>query len=150
MFNSKLPSVLPYSQSKFQLETNASSAEVMMTSIGQGKTQMSPYHMALITSAIANGGILMEPYLVDHIENYTGSVIDKNMPHKYAELMTSEEAAHSTAMKVPTHQEDPARMAVRITTEVLNGATVTSLLMQRHSTRSTLQTSPSDMRPHTT
>jgi len=93
MFNSKLPSVLPYSQSKFQLETNASSAEVMMTSIGQGKTQMSPYHMALITSAIANGGILMEPYLVDHIENYTGSVIDKNMPHKYAELMTSEEAA---------------------------------------------------------
>jgi len=93
LFNSKLPSVLPYSQSKFQLETNASSAEVMMTSIGQGKTQMSPYHMALITSAIANGGILMEPYLVDHIENYTGSVIDKNMPHKYAELMTSEEAA---------------------------------------------------------
>ena len=93
LFNSKLPSALPYSQSKFQLEDNASSAEVMMTSIGQGKTQMSPYHMALITSAIANGGILMEPYLVNHVENYTGSVIEKNMPHKYAELMSSEEAA---------------------------------------------------------
>ena len=93
LFNSKLPSVLPYSQSKFQLGTDATSAEVMMTAIGQGKTQMSPYHMALITSAIANGGILMEPYLVDHIENYTGSVIDKNMPHKYAELMSSNEAA---------------------------------------------------------
>ena len=93
LFNSKLPSVLPYSQSKFQLGTDATSAEVMMTAIGQGKTQMSPYHMALITSAIANGGILMEPYLVDHIENYTGSVIDKNMPHKYAQLMTSDEAA---------------------------------------------------------
>lgn len=93
LFNSKLPSVLPYSQSKFQLGTDATSAEVMMTAIGQGKTQMSPYHMALITSAIANGGILMEPYLVDHVENYTGSVIDKNMPHKYAELMNSNEAA---------------------------------------------------------
>ncbi len=93
LFDSKLPSVLPYSQSKFQLGTDASSAEVMMTSIGQGKTQMSPYHMALITSAIANGGILMEPYLVNHIENYTGNVIEKNMPRKYAELMTSEEAS---------------------------------------------------------
>ncbi len=93
LFNSKLPGGLPYTQSKFQLEENASSAEIMMTAIGQGKTQMSPYHMTLITSAIANGGILMEPYLVDRIENYTGSVIDKNMPRKYAELMTSKEAA---------------------------------------------------------
>lgn len=93
LFNSKLPSVLPYSQSKFQLKTDASSAEVLMTSIGQGKTQMSPYHMALITSAIANGGILMEPYLVSYIENYTGSVIEKNMPRKYTQMMTSEEAA---------------------------------------------------------
>lgn len=93
LFNSKLPGALPYSQSKFQLTKEASDAEIMMTAIGQGKTQMSPYHMALITSAIANGGILMEPYLVSHIENYTGNVIEKNMPHKYAQLMTSEEAA---------------------------------------------------------
>ncbi len=93
LFNSKLPSVLPYSQSKFQLNEQSSSAEIMMTSIGQGKTQMSPYHMALITSAIANGGILMEPYLVNHIENYTGNVIEKNMPRKYSQLMTSEEAS---------------------------------------------------------
>lgn len=93
LFNSKLPGALPYSQSKFQLTKNASDAEIMMTAIGQGKTQMSPYHMVLITSAIANGGILMEPYLVSHIENYTGNVIEKNMPRKYAQLMTSEEAA---------------------------------------------------------
>ncbi len=30
-------------------------------------TQVSPYHMALITSAIANGGKLMKPYLVDKV-----------------------------------------------------------------------------------
>ena len=93
LFNSKLPSTLPYSKSKFQLEKNASSAEIMMTAIGQGKTQVSPYHMALIASAIANGGILMEPYLVDKVVSYTGTEIDKNMPKKYAELMSSEESA---------------------------------------------------------
>ena len=31
----------------------------METSIGQGKTLVTPLHMALITSAIANDGVLM-------------------------------------------------------------------------------------------
>lgn len=93
LFNSKLPSVLPYSKSSFSLEPEAGSADKMMTAMGQGKTQVSPYHMALITSAIANGGTLMKPYLVDSVNNYTGAVIDKNKPEKYKSLMTSEDAA---------------------------------------------------------
>lgn len=93
LFNSKLPSELPYSQSKFQLTKDSSESEVMMTVIGQGKTQVSPYHMALITSAIANGGTLMKPYLVSEIVNYKGVSIDKNLPSKYGSLMTSEEAS---------------------------------------------------------
>ena len=93
LFDSKLPCELPYSKSKFTLQKNASEAERMMTAMGQGQTQVSPYHMALITSAIANGGVLMKPYLVDQVTNYTGSIIEKNKPEKYGTLMTSEEAA---------------------------------------------------------
>lgn len=93
LFNSELPCELAYSQSKFSLSEDATSSEVMMTAIGQGQTLVSPYHMVLISSAIANGGTLMKPYLVDHIENYTGSVVEKNMPEKHTSLMTSQEAA---------------------------------------------------------
>ena len=93
LFDSKLPSKLPYSQSKFQLTKDSSESEVMMTAIGQGKTQVSPYHMALITAAIANGGTLMKPYLVSEIVNYKGVSIDKNLPSKYGSLMTSQEAS---------------------------------------------------------
>lgn len=93
LFNSDLPSVLPYKQSSFTLEEGAGTAEKMMTAMGQGQTQMSPYHMALITSAIANGGVLMEPYLVDSVTNYKGVEIDKTTPSQYRELMTSSEAA---------------------------------------------------------
>ena len=93
LFNSKLPSPLPYKSSKFALEKNSDSGKTMMTAIGQGDTLVSPYHMALITSAIANGGILMKPYLVDEITNYTGQSVKKYMPEKYGELMTSQEAA---------------------------------------------------------
>lgn len=93
LFNSKLPNILPYTESKFQLTTKSSTSEIMMTAMGQGKTQVSPYHMTLISAAIANGGNLMKPYLVDQVVNYTGTVISKNMPEKYEKLMTSEEAS---------------------------------------------------------
>ena len=49
--------------------------------------------MALITSAIANGGTLMKPYLVDSVTNNAGNVIEKTKPEKYKDLMTSKEAA---------------------------------------------------------
>ena len=105
LFNSELPSPLMYSESKFQLTKKDPSSEVMMTAMGQGKTQVSPYHMALITSAIANGGQLMKPYLVDQIVNYTGTTVTKNMPEKYKDMMTSDEAAQLTEyMKAVVNQ----------------------------------------------
>lgn len=81
LFNSKLPSVLDYRKSDFSLEETSTSAEVMMTAMGQGDTQVSPYHMALITSAVANGGKLMKPYLVSEVTNYTGTPVKRtNLP----------------------------------------------------------------------
>ncbi len=93
LFNTKLPSLLPSSQSKFQLTKKSEDYEIMMTAMGQGKTQVSPYHMTLVSAAIANGGVLMKPYLVDEVVNYTGTSISKNYPEKYKRLMTTEEAS---------------------------------------------------------
>ncbi len=93
LFNSSLPGVLDYTKSSFALNENSGTAEIMMTAMGQGNTTVSPYHMALITQAIANGGTLMEPYLVDRVTNYTGTEVRKNVPKSYRKLMTSEEAA---------------------------------------------------------
>ena len=93
LFNKALKCDLTSNQSSFSLKKNADAAEVMMTAIGQGQTMVSPYHMALITSAIANGGTLMKPYLVDEITNYKGTVVKEYMPEKYTTLMTSEEAS---------------------------------------------------------
>jgi len=93
LFNKKLPSVLDYSKSSFRVQEDSTSAEMMMTAMGQGETLVSPYHMALITSAIANGGTLMEPYLVEKVTNYTGSEIRTNVPKSYRKLMSSDEAA---------------------------------------------------------
>lgn len=93
LFNNPLPGALDYSKSSFSLDSDSSAGEIMMTAMGQGNTMVSPYHMALITQAIANGGTLMEPYLIDSVTNYTGNQISKNVPKSYKRLMTSEEAA---------------------------------------------------------
>ena len=96
LFNSKLPGDVKYNESSFRLKTDAGDADTMMTAIGQGETQVSPYHMAMIVSTIANGGKLMKPYLVDKITNYAGTTVKKYMPESYKELMTSSEAAQLT------------------------------------------------------
>ena len=96
LFNGKLPGDVKYNESSFRLKTDAGDADTMMTAIGQGETQVSPYHMAMIVSTIANGGKLMKPYLVDKITNYAGTTVKKYMPESYKELMTSSEAAQLT------------------------------------------------------
>ena len=65
----------------------------MQTAIGQGNTLVSPMHMALITSAIANDGLLMKPYLIDKVTNAGGDTIRTTEPTDYKRLMTSNEAA---------------------------------------------------------
>ena len=62
----------------------------MQTAIGQGNTLVSPMHMALITCAIANDGVLMKPYLIDEVVNDNGDSVKKTEPVAYKRLMSSD------------------------------------------------------------
>lgn len=92
LFNKELPIALTSKQSNVSLDTKAGTGTVMQTAIGQATTEVTPMHMALLTSAIANGGNLMRPYLIDSIENYTGERVKKYMPSSYGKIMTVQEA----------------------------------------------------------
>ena len=92
LFGKKLPAPLQTSKSQLGLDSDAYLSDKMMTAIGQGKLQVSPYHMALIASAIANGGTLMKPYLVSEVQSYTGNVVKKHTPSSYGDIMSANEA----------------------------------------------------------
>lgn len=92
LFNKSLPTTMQHSTSQFALTADSSYGEQMTTAIGQGDTLVTPLHMALITATVANGGIMMKPYMVDHIEASDGTMVSKNSPSKYKRLMTTEEA----------------------------------------------------------
>lgn len=96
LFNSKLPYSMTYAKSRFKLNSSSSTFETMQTAIGQGRTQVTPLHMALIASAIANKGVLMKPYLIDHIENHDGKIIRSYKPDKYDSLFSENDASKLT------------------------------------------------------
>lgn len=93
LFNQELPLVLNYSKSRIQVGEETSTADMMQVAIGQGTTGMSPMHLNMITNAIANDGTLMKPYIIDHVENSTGTVIKQFAPSSYKRLMSKEESA---------------------------------------------------------
>ena len=93
MFNQELPIDIPYSQSHVQLTQDSDDEDMIQTVIGQGKTQITPLHLCMITSAIANDGILMRPYEMERIESADGKIIRQFQAEEYGSLMTPEEAA---------------------------------------------------------
>lgn len=92
LFNKDLPIDFISSQSRFALKESDNDFMVMSTAMGQGKTLVSPLHMALLASAISNDGVLMRPYLVDHTENADGIVVRTQKPSQYGSIMSKEEA----------------------------------------------------------
>lgn len=92
LFNRDLPLALAYSKSSFKMEEGADLWEILQTSIGQGGTQMTPIHNAIITAAIANGGVLMKPYLIERVESAAGEEIKRFLPEASGNLMTAREA----------------------------------------------------------
>lgn len=99
LFNSSLPITgMPYKQSSFSMEPGAGPWEIMQTSIGQGTTQITPLHNAMITAAIANGGTLMKPYFLSSVESAAGEEVKHFMPTAYGSLMTAGEAAGLTEL----------------------------------------------------
>lgn len=108
LFNTELPVSLPSSKSLFSLDKGASYGEEMMTAIGQGNTVVSPLEMALISAAVANGGNMMTPYYIDHIETYDGDMVKEYKPSVYREVMSTEEASILAGFMTKTVEQGTA------------------------------------------
>lgn len=93
LFNKKLPTEYPSAKSKFHLDEDSSTASIMEASIGQEKTTVSPLHMALISSAIANNGILMDTQVIDHTTNAKEVGVTSFDSKEYGRLFTNAQAS---------------------------------------------------------
>lgn len=83
---------LAYSPNTIKLQKGATESELVETAIGQGRTGVTPLYMAMLASAIANEGLMMQPYIVDHIVYANGETGKNTVPQKVTEICTPKEA----------------------------------------------------------
>ncbi len=67
-------------------------AQLALSSIGQYDVAASPLQMAMVTSAIANDGVLMDPYVVSMVQASDLKPIDTHEPEELSTPMTPENA----------------------------------------------------------
>ncbi len=91
-FNRELPVDFSYNQSGIDANENTSDSDMMQAAIGQGKTQISPLHLAMITAAVANDGKMMKPYLVKNVKSADGTLVKEWNPTSAGQVMSTEEA----------------------------------------------------------
>ncbi|MBQ3575531.1 MAG: peptidoglycan glycosyltransferase, partial [Clostridia bacterium] len=66
--------------------------ELVWAGIGQGEVLVTPLHMAMISSSVANGGEMMQPYLVKDITTPLGQNTKHGAPAVYRRVMSENTA----------------------------------------------------------
>ena len=78
--------------------TDASDDKLALASIGQGDTVATPLQNALVAAAVANGGKVMRPTLVDCVRSSDLSVISQTKPRVMSRAFSSDTAGKLTQM----------------------------------------------------
>ncbi|MFJ7490137.1 peptidoglycan D,D-transpeptidase FtsI family protein [Streptomyces sp. NPDC097727] len=91
---------IPSGVAKSNFDTEMSDDQLALSSIGQFDTTATPLQMAMVASAVANGGDLKYPYLVDRTTTRSGSTVHRNGSHTYHQAMSPRTAEQLRRMMV--------------------------------------------------
>jgi peptidoglycan glycosyltransferase len=95
--NSRAPSGL-YNGTKLFRPKHDYQVDVGRLAFGQERLLATPLQMAMVAATVANGGIVMRPYVVDRIVSPRGSVVVKTRPDELGRAIKPETAAALTTM----------------------------------------------------
>jgi peptidoglycan glycosyltransferase len=84
---------------------SSDSVDVGRVAIGQERLQVTPLQMAQVAAAVANGGRLMTPRLVDRVTAPDGGPRSTNHPSEFSRVMSSRAASQLAAMMSRVVQE---------------------------------------------
>ncbi len=92
LFNQKLSLPFNAAVNRVDISESTNDSDMMQISIGQGATGVTPLELNMITCAIAGGGTVMKPYVIDYVQSSSGSKIKTFHPTEYAKPMDADEA----------------------------------------------------------
>jgi len=99
-FDQKIPFDLPVETSRGTVPKDE--YELARTGAGFGEVYVSPLHVAMIMSAIASGGAMPRPVLIDRIEDRDGMALFESSPVKWRDTVLPETANAVVRMMVKT------------------------------------------------
>ncbi len=91
---------VPMAATASRYPTGMDEAQLMLSSFGQYDDQVTPLQMAMVSSAIANGGVLMQPTLVESVTAADLTVLQALEPTVFSTPVSSATAATMTQMLV--------------------------------------------------
>lgn len=97
----KIPFDISVASSRFDYEEKLGKGDFAQLCIGQGKLLVTPMQMALMTSAVANDGIMQKPYLVSKVTNSLGITVESTKPQIMDRVLNA-----STANKVAEYMQN--------------------------------------------
>jgi peptidoglycan glycosyltransferase len=104
-FNSKPPIDLPGDELRAsgvfeegKLLDDSDDVDIGRVAIGQERLLVTPLQMAMVASAVANGGRLMRPRLVQEVRDPDGRTVDRVKPSEEAQVMKEETARALASM----------------------------------------------------
>lgn len=94
------PAPLPLQVAESTIGTIPDGAALGMTSIGQKDVALTPLENAVIAATIANGGIMMRPYLVESLRGPDLANISSTAPYQQRRAVSPQVAAKLTELMV--------------------------------------------------
>jgi peptidoglycan glycosyltransferase len=91
---------VPSPVEKSNFDRHMSPDQLALSSIGQFDTTATPLQMAMVSAAVANGGILRSPHLVDRTTTPGGAVLSREPNRTYARVMSTRTAHRLQEMMV--------------------------------------------------
>ncbi len=90
---------LPAAQSLLYVDAGFLNAERALadTGYGQGQLLTTPLQMAMVAAAVANEGVMMQPYLVQQVTRPDGGLIERHVPRQIRRTMAPETAQRMLA-----------------------------------------------------
>ncbi len=100
-FNSEYLDDLP-AQAESRYPEGLDQAQTSLSGIGQSEVAATPLQMAMVSAGIANGGVVMKPYVVDEIRSPDLDVLERTDPSELSRATSASTAREITDMMVST------------------------------------------------
>jgi peptidoglycan glycosyltransferase len=106
------PSVIPLQVAESTVGNIPDAAALGMSSIGQKDVALTPLENAEIAATIANGGVTMQPYLVDSLKGPDLAVISTTAPYQQRRAVSPQVAAKLTELMIGAEKDAQQKGAI--------------------------------------